>query len=742
MVDKRRKEDLTEDLRQRLAKYYHKRLNHAPISPLMPDMDEKLDKFYVPPKIFEKNHRKIGAAEKEKGTPVTSYRHLICKTSKFGDHVFIVGEAGMGKSSCATMCALKWANQFSPTNTINEQDENYSNLRSFESAKLERIIQSNSVFKQNFRPKTELDDQFQDDTFFQKVEFLFHLTLRDCCHLCDLTDIIQDQLINTIYQDDEKSAALCTLRSVLYNKKCVIIVDGLDEWTHPNETNYRCSEKDKVIPHLAPNIDATVLITSRPWRMSQQRVKDTSIDTYMEIEGTTDMLFLLHKTINSLNETVTENKTLPDFLRFIRNMKIEHLLSVPIISMLLVCLWFDGEHESSSLCGIYAYTIEMFVRKPLPMPTVSLKTISFPQCFKDKEHAHTYYSVIMELAQLAFTTLFSNDQTSSLVFKKVDVMAHDHLVFVLKSGILQETKAASLIKKSSSYSFIHKTVQEFLAALYMSHRTEEFYRVFKPYYENNTDSADVSQVFIFLCGLNIELANEMSVMISDRPSHSKEQIPPEVRTIFSGYVEAQDNCIKVSDIKLLLYRFDYLMFGNSELLNDLLLINKSKVRFIHACSETNETTLREVFICSTDTLTNVWMCEQTGKYDLSACNCLQDLCIVGSEVTDIVVNTKCLVSLDLTNVSERVQYSMLQSLQRESVNFKEFRIEIITNMNLFYQTLPRLKHLEKLNIIIADLSDKAFPLLPASLTDVYLYQVKMTAPSLINLIERLEKKQS
>ncbi|WAR29415.1 hypothetical protein MAR_002983, partial [Mya arenaria] len=239
-----------DDLRQRLAKYYHKRLNHAPISPLMPDMDEKLDKFYVPPKIFEKNHRKIGAAEKEKGTPVTSYRHLICKTSKFGDHVFIVGEAGMGKSSCATMCALKWANQFSPTNTINEQDENYSNLRSFESAKLERIIQSNSVFKQNFRPKTELDDQFQDDTFFQKVEFLFHLTLRDCCHLCDLTDIIQDQLINTIYQDDEKSAALCTLRSVLYNKKCVIIVDGLDEWTHPNETNYRCSEKDKVIPHL------------------------------------------------------------------------------------------------------------------------------------------------------------------------------------------------------------------------------------------------------------------------------------------------------------------------------------------------------------------------------------------------------------------------------------------------------------------------------------------------------------
>ncbi|XP_052787324.1 uncharacterized protein LOC128222388 isoform X2 [Mya arenaria] len=104
-----------EDLQQRLAKYYQKELNSAPISPLMSDKNERLDKFYVPPKIVEKDPRKVGAVEKENGTPVTAYRQLFCKRDAFRKNVFMVGEAGMGKSTCAAMCALKWAYQFTLT---------------------------------------------------------------------------------------------------------------------------------------------------------------------------------------------------------------------------------------------------------------------------------------------------------------------------------------------------------------------------------------------------------------------------------------------------------------------------------------------------------------------------------------------------------------------------------------------------------------------------------------------------
>ncbi|WAR29414.1 hypothetical protein MAR_002982, partial [Mya arenaria] len=113
-----------QNLQKQLANYYQNQLNSASISPLISDKAERLDMFYVPPKIVEKDHRKVGATKEENGTHVTSYRQMFCKTGKLRKNVFIVGEAGMGKSTCAAMCALKWANQISPTNTINEHDTN------------------------------------------------------------------------------------------------------------------------------------------------------------------------------------------------------------------------------------------------------------------------------------------------------------------------------------------------------------------------------------------------------------------------------------------------------------------------------------------------------------------------------------------------------------------------------------------------------------------------------------------
>ncbi|WAR29439.1 hypothetical protein MAR_003007, partial [Mya arenaria] len=459
-----------DDLRQRLAKYYQKHLNSAPISPFLSDKDERLEKFYVPPKIVQKDHRKF---EKDEGTPMTTYRHLFCKMGEFRKNVFMVGEAGMGKSSCAAMCAIKWANQFSSTKSIIEPYKNASEQTSFEAWEL---CLFNSDLKDIFLSETKHEDQFQDESFFKEIEFLFHLALRDNCDNCDLTDMVRDQLISRIYQKDERVAAYSTLNSVLFNKNCVIIADGLDEWTHPNVTNCSCSDEHKVIPYLPPTIDATVLITSRPWRMSQQRVKDTKIDSFLEIEGTADIRLLIQKVLDCLNETVTENKSLLDFVKFVDRMELTRLLSVPIISMLLVCLWFEGMHDSFSLCDIYAYTIEMmFGRKDLPKIIPQYSSIHFPRCFQRTEYIQKYYNILMEMAQLAFTTLFSNDKTSSLVFKKVNCLVGDHLLFVLKTGILQETKSASLIRKSSSYSFIHKTVQEFLAAIYMSYHPKEFH---------------------------------------------------------------------------------------------------------------------------------------------------------------------------------------------------------------------------------------------------------------------------
>ncbi|XP_052785414.1 uncharacterized protein LOC128221043 isoform X2 [Mya arenaria] len=739
------REQQVEDLRQRLAKCYLKRINSVSISPLLSDKDERLETFYVPPKIVEKGTRKLGADDKDKG-PLTSYRQLFCKEGEFLKNLFMVGEAGMGKSSCAAMCALKWANQFSSRNTINKTDKNVTPQTSFESLEKELQFKSDDI-KHIFVPETKLEDHFQDDTFYKEIDFLFHLTLRDSCDVCDLTYMIRDQLINRIYQQDERDVALPTLQRVLSKNKCVIIEDGLDEWTHPNGTKCSCSEEDKVIPYLSPTIDATVLITSRPWRMSQQRIKDTKIDMLLEIQGTADTGLLLQKTLNSLNEKEAKNKILLSFVNFVEKKKLVRPLSIPIIAMLLVCLWFEDMDETFSLCDIYAYAIEMMLgRKPLPGPMVSQNIFFFPRCFQHTENVLKYYSIVMEMAQLAFTKLFSNDRTSALVFQKVDFLSQRNLLFVLRSGILQETKTASLIRKQSYFSFIHKTVQEFLAAIYMSYHLEECLEVF-----NTLKTDDFSQVFIFMCGLNIKFANAISCVVSDtfpQPDICEATfticIENQIFTdmIVMGYKEAKAS--QESNIQLTLYNFAYTKDTNEndinyEVFNDLLAMNKSNVRSIRTVSGTRQATLQEVFSSSRDCLTKVHIHKVSGQYDLTMCNCLQDLSISGTGITNIMVNTKNLLVLELEDVLEKIESIIWELLQRESIQLKRLRITCIKNIpsfRSFCQAL-QLPHFGQLLVWDTDLGDQTLLFL-VSFTEVNLCRVTMTARSLMMLVFQLK----
>ncbi|XP_052769843.1 uncharacterized protein LOC128209714 [Mya arenaria] len=726
-----------EDLRQRLVKYYQKQLNSAPISPLLSHKDEKLDKFYVPPKIVEKDHKRLRG-----DFPISSYKTNFFKDEGLGKTVFVVGEAGMGKSSFSAMCTLKWASQLSVPNKDNPEkgsDQGEEETPLFDDPEVER----------------ELLD------FLKSIEFMFHLKLRNSCETCELSEMIKEQLIHMIYKADyERAAGYDTVVRVLTDQKCMIIADGLDEWLHP-KTECKCSKKDKAIPHLSTSEDATVLITSRPWRMSRYPVKDTLVGKYFEIQGVASTKLLVQKLLVCLNERVAEKMKDDDFFLFVSRKKLDHLISVPIILMLLVCLWFEGVPESLSMCNIYAYMLDMmFGNKARPMLRVSSESKPLLRCFEQTGHVQRYYNIVLKLAQFAFETLFLTERKSSLVFQNIDCLTPEELQVVLNSGCMRETKSPSLIRELSSFSFIHKTVQEFLAAVHIAYHTKEIKRVMKPYYEvvqeiltsdkiywENLSMAshDTSKVFIYMCGLNSEAAKDMSAMLSlgilnhpawdyDLVSHDVNLAVQEI--ICSGYREAKAN--NVRDIQLSLHSFS--IDGSTRdvaTLKILLSMNKSQIRHIQIMGqeEISEEELQEVFTNSTDALT-IEIRQRAGQYDLSACSRLQHLVIDGSKISNILINTKCLVSLAVYNVSEKVECSLLQSLKQYCENLKRFDICNLTNTSLFCQTLPKLNHLETLSIEETTLGDNPLHL-PPSVTIVILTRVTVSAQSLREMVERV-----
>ncbi|KAH3802272.1 hypothetical protein DPMN_155945 [Dreissena polymorpha] len=92
----------------------------------------------------------------------------------------------------------------------------------------------------------------------------------------------------------------------------------------------------------------------------------------------------------------------------------------------------------------------------------------------------------------------------------------EQMDFALKSGILSATRSASTLRLGPLVMFIHLSIQEFLAAYHIARKTDLIDDVISGYLTPGMDVYDISQVFIFLCGLDKSAAEKLSSMMNKR----------------------------------------------------------------------------------------------------------------------------------------------------------------------------------------------------------------------------------
>ncbi|XP_052801547.1 uncharacterized protein LOC128232176 [Mya arenaria] len=720
---------LKEGLRLRLMDHYRTTFGNMPISPILTEKDAKLSRFYVPPKIVEKNHRKIGSIDKvEPSQEVATFSDVFCHESQLCRNVFLVGEPGKGKSTFSAMCALEWTNQYSHQ---------------------EKIIEHKACFA--------------DAEFFREFDFLFHVTLRDSGQSCNLTEMVQDQVISKIYNSHDAEYVYRILQTVLESEKCLIILDGLDEWNHPETVNCTCRAEGSFIPSQISANRATVLTTTRPWRLSQFRVKDSKIDKYLEIEGANEPEEIVKNVVTILNEENEVERDPEDFMKMIRVNGLQDLLATPIVTTQLVCLWFEGVSLTESKCNIYAGLINMlscrhrYIREKVP-------EIELPSVFKNHECFRYNPLVYLALAKLAYTTLFSGGRETSVVFSSSlvnQVLAKGQIEYALKSGLLTEKKSNSLVKRTSHFSFLHKTVQEFLSALHFCLNENDYNQLLSKYTTENKQTVlgDVSQVFVFICGMKPELAVQMSSWINSSipqtPFHSEswfyddndaqydldnEARLEHRRLIVSGLDEARAN--NFGDIPLTLTHFSVISGWDVRTLNYLMDANKNHVQSltIFGCNDmVSEQELQNVFSFSGESLTNVALGYRDGQYDLSKCHKLEYLDIDGETTTHVLVDTRNIKTCMLHLVSSDVESYLLSSFEhdRKESKLQELILGDVKNTQLLCATLPSLSQLKRIHIETTDLGELQL-LPPASITRIDLHAVTMTAESVRRLVMRVE----
>ncbi|XP_060590570.1 uncharacterized protein LOC132745639 [Ruditapes philippinarum] len=419
--------------------------------------------------------------------------------SKNGDpqkFVYVVGDAGSGKSSFCKYLINCWC--MAHSDGLNEGDE------------------------------------FEGVKEMKKFDFMFYISLRH-----NVKNRSIQEMLETRYDK------IKILSNLLKNdsEKIIILLDGLDEWSFASETR---NEFQGGLPERDFTKKYTIVTTSRPWKIHSLRVSNREIHQLLKLKGfdETHEQEMIKKTITALNESLDPSECE-------QKLKVQSLVGlkqVPIMLQQLVCLWCDGKLDKTSRCATYTGMLELYftwnINKTLGNNTECMESsqnIELPQYLTDVEICRLNGHLIYGVSHLAYETLFNYPKDKSLTFDKsvFDDLKISQKVreTCLKLGILTEDKCPSLSvskPKCSSISFIHKSMQEFLAAAYIgitfnatnglsdSTGNVEFAKKFmnEVFQKCSTlnDLLEQSNVIIMLCGLEPRLATHVSKYIYDTVS--------------------------------------------------------------------------------------------------------------------------------------------------------------------------------------------------------------------------------
>lgn len=353
-----------------------------------------------------------------------------------------------------------------------------------------------------------------DVDVFDSFAFLFLISLRDVPDLCSVEEMIEKSVL------DEFPTPYTShlLRKLLAEEPCLIILDGLDEWTHPAESD--CQRTPKTIPHRRISKTSTYLTLSRPWKLSETPLRSAEKNVLFEIHGVKQPADLIRKTIECLNEEMSNSKRFEDFQA--STSEFQHILEIPIITMQLICIWSHDESLPSSVCKIYSKMIDLILgMKQSQEKTTNDISVAMhmPNCFGGTVWCRSNVELLQRLGKLAFETLFSSSGSLQASFSTDIVQTYLGTEFkesaCSKTGILTQRKLPVLPLRTSQFSFIHGTFQEFFAAFYLASLDDD--DILHSRISKMVDSSvfHFKSFFVFYCGMKPSVAFRYSQYLNE-----------------------------------------------------------------------------------------------------------------------------------------------------------------------------------------------------------------------------------
>ena len=500
---------------RKLSEHYEKSAK-VPTTAWSSVLQVDLEQIYTRLSWVKQEQTTAGSSQKE----LSHYTEIFTEKAKNGDvakRILVQGETGIGKTTFVKKLLVDWSN-------------------------LE---------------EAEMDEECKDA--LRKFDLVVSINLKEVSKCQTLKEVVSGSRL--LPEDDEKSVddLLCYMRT--NQDKVLLVFDGYDEYRTGSEAEERYGSRSNspIFKIFHGNIlrDCTVLVTSRSSRADEIR---GPVDIQAEITG-----FNIFEREDFMRKMLDSQTEVDDLLTFLCTSGMQDLARVPLLSLFFCLLWKEEKQKLVELTERKAKLYQAIVKHILRH---SHRRHSSSKASKLNE---AYYEEILaEVGKVALAGLLKGDLVFEFGQLPEKVRGEEGIIV----GLFQFSEYGPSLEPMEMVSFIHKSIQEYLAAWYLvsSCVPKGDLGEIEQHGATLEDCEALENVFQFVSGLSEEgaikvLEHLKSVRISDPTLDLSNTIPN---------VEAETGA-PLCDITNRHERFSYLVYdyfrgvqSKAELLNHFL----------------------------------------------------------------------------------------------------------------------------------------------------------------------------
>ena len=334
----------------------------------------------------------------------------------------------------------------------------------------------------------------------KNFELVVAVNLKEVSKCQSLKDVIS---FSNVFAKEDKYMTEGLVDYITNNQeKVLLIFDGYDE--------YRCRCNSEIYEiFIGKSLrNCRVLITTRISKADELRGGE---DLQAEITGFSEL------DRNDFMRRFLSNDEISNLSEHLFKRKLNELAKVPLLLLFLCTLWKKGQskHFPKTKTKLYLDIIEFVLNH-------SHSKQSSPRYVE----VASFRDLLSEMGKVALQGLLNDDQLFEYG-QLSDSVRCDESVFI---GLLQITEYSETLRPVGLVSFIHKSVQEFLAAWYVTYRCIPEGGNLGEIGVKLEECLALENVFQFICGLSKDGASTVfrhlkSVRISDPSLDLSKAIP-------------------------------------------------------------------------------------------------------------------------------------------------------------------------------------------------------------------------